>query len=156
MKRISARSMTFYKWIFPLLWFGGLATFLFVALTQDIGARGRWPALLVPLVMMVFGFFLMKKLVWDLADEVEDHGDWLLVRKGGEEDRIPLSNIMNVNSVMHMNPPRVTLRLVRPGRFGNEVSFSPVRPFSFKFFPNNPLIDDLIVRVDKARRGRDG
>jgi len=51
-----------------------------------------------------------------------------------------------------VNPPRITLRLVRPGRFGREITFTPVKPFTMNPFTRNPVADDLIERVDKARR----
>jgi hypothetical protein len=51
------------------------------------------------------------------------------------------------------NPQRVTLTLRDPGHFGREVSFSPVQTF---FGPllrtSNPIVSDLIERVDVARR----
>ena len=51
--------------------------------------------------MGLFGYFLFKKLIFDLADEVLDDGDSLVVRFGNQEDRIPLSEITNVScSVM--------------------------------------------------------
>jgi hypothetical protein len=50
-----------------------------------------------------------------------------------------------------VNPPRITLTLRQPGRFGREVSFSPPRRF-FSPFVRNPLIDELIERVEAARR----
>jgi hypothetical protein len=52
-----------------------------------------------------------------------------------------------------MNPPRITLKLARPGRFGDEVVFLPQKPFSFNVFAKNPIAEDLILRVDAARRG---
>lgn len=112
-------------------------------------------ALLVgPLIMAVFGFIIMKKLVWDLADEVDDGQDFLLVRNRGEEEQVPLSNIMNVSSTVFMNPPRVTLRLVTPGKFGQEITFTPTAGFRFNPFARNPIVEDLIVRVDRARSKR--
>ena len=78
----------------------------------------------------------------------------LVVRNGSEEERIPLGNIMNVSASTNTNPPRITLRLVRPGRFGADVSFSPSSRISFNPFAKNPVAEDLIVRVDKARLGR--
>ncbi len=104
--------------------------------------------------MAVVGFVVMKKLVWDLADEVYDGGDFLLVKNRGEEDRVLLSNIMNVSVSTNMNPPRITLRLVAPGRFGDEVSFSPASSFTLNPFARNQIAEDLIVRVDKARSAR--
>lgn len=154
MKKISSGSTMFYKKVFPLIWFGFLAFFVVTAVTGGAIQDGQWIFLVMPGFMAVFGFFLMKKLVWDLVDEVHDCGDSLLVRKGNEEERIALSNIMNVSASTNMNPPRITLRLVRPGRFGADVSFSPPSRISFNPFAKNPVAEDLIVRVDKARVGR--
>lgn len=154
MKKISSRTTTLHKRVFPLIWFGFLAVFVTTAIANGAILEGHWEFLAMPVVMAAFGFFLMKKLAWDLMDEVFDCGDALVVKKDGEEERIPLSNIMNVNASTHMNPPRVTLRLVNAGRFGSEVTFSPPAKFSFNPFAKNPLIDELIVRVDRARLKR--
>ncbi len=153
MTRISAKYLFVMKRIFPLLWFGFLACFMVAAVLsgaykQDLGF------MVMPCLMAVFGFFIMKKLVWDLVDEVYDGGDFLLVKNRGEEDRVLLSNIMNVSVSTNMNPPRITLRLVVPGRFGGEVSFSPASSFTLNPFARNPIAEDLIVRVDQARSAR--
>jgi hypothetical protein len=152
MVKISSGSTTFHKKVFPLLWVGFLAVFVITSLAQGDIQAGRWPFVVMPVGMTVVGYFVMKKLVWDLMDEVHDGGDFLLIRKGADEERVPLSNIMNVSASTNMNPPRVTLRLVKPGKFGSEVSFSPPRRFSFNPFAKHPVVEDLIVRVDKARR----
>jgi len=60
---------------------------------------------------------------------------WFGVR--GVEEDIPLSN-----------------RLVTPGKFGTELSFSPIRRFWLNPFAKNPFGEDLIVRVDRARSRR--
>lgn len=146
MKKISG-STVFHKKVFPLLWFGVLA-FAFVAGLQ----KGRPELLAMPVLMAIIGFVVMKKFVWDLVDEVYDGGDYLLVRKASEEERVPLNNIMNVNASINANPPRVTLRLVKPGKFGSEVTFTPRTKMSFLPFRKNPIVEDLIVRVDRARR----
>ena len=106
--------------------------------------------LAVPMIMVLFGFFMMKKLVWDLADEVLDGGSFLVVRFGRDQDRIPFSNIVNVSYAYMVNPSRVTLTLRMPSRFGNEVSFSP--PVRFIPFTKSPVVADIIQRVDAARR----
>jgi hypothetical protein len=111
---------------------------------------------IVPAVMAVFGYLLMKKLLWDLADEVLDGGDFLIVRTRNQEERVPLSNIMNVSTSILVNPPRVTLRLISPGKFGNEISFSPATPFSFNLFARNVVAEDLIIRVHNAKTARPG
>src|SRR6185436_11382696 len=103
--------------------------------------------LVIPVVMSGIGLFVMRKLVWDLADEVFDGGDALLVRNRGEEELIPLANIMNVSVSTYINPPRIALRLVTPGKFGSEIAFSPVTGFRLNPFARNPVAEDLIVRV---------
>ena len=153
MRRISSRSTIFSKRIFPLVWFGFLA--FFIVTTVVSGAVEKdFMFLVVPIGMAIFGFFLMKKLVWDLADEVYDCGDSLLIRSRGEDETIPFSNIMNVSGSTNMNPPRITLRLVAPSKFGTEVSFSPIVGFTLNPFAKNPVMEELIVRVDQARSRR--
>lgn len=154
MKKISSGSTMFHKKVFPLIWFGFAAFFVVTAVIGGAVRDGQWMFLVMPCFMAVFGAFLMKKLVWDLADEVHDCGDCLLIRIGSEEEIIPLGNIMNVSASTNTSPPRITLRLVRPGRFGAEVSFSPASKLSFNPFAKNPVAEDLMVRVDQARRGR--
>lgn len=153
MTKISSKFTFFHKKWFPLLWFGFLAVFVTLALTN--GALEKNPMFLVgPIVMAVIGLFVMKKLVWDLVDEVYDCGEFLLIKNRGEEDRVPLSNIMNVNASTMINPPRITLRLVNPGKFGNEIAFSPLTSFTFNPFAKNQVAEGLIVRVDRARTNR--
>jgi hypothetical protein len=106
--------------------------------------------LVVPVLMTVFGFVIMKKMVFDLVDEVIDEGDFLRIRNNSQEDRIALSDIINVGYVPYMNPPRVTLSLRRPSSFGTQVTFcAPVR---FVPFATSPVIDELIQRIDAQRR----
>jgi hypothetical protein len=148
--KLSSARTRFQKRIFPVIWFGFLAFFLAITLTTGVAAINP-VAVVVPLVMGVFGYFLFRHLVFDLVDEVYDCGDELLVRNGGVEERLPLSNIINVSATMMVNPPRITLRLDRPGRFGPEIAFSPVTRFGFRLFARNPIAEDLILRVDRAR-----
>jgi hypothetical protein len=106
----------------------------------------------VPLAMIGFGYFLMKKLVFDLVDEVWDDGDALVVKNGGQDERIALADIKNVNYSPIVNPPRVTLSLRRQTAFGDQITFcAPVR-----FIPltSSPVITALIDRVDQARNMR--
>jgi hypothetical protein len=153
MKKISSKSTFLYKRIFPLFWFGFVAFFFASAIGSGSGVRH--PVFLgVPILLGVFGFFLMKKLVWSLADEVYDNGDHLIVKKGGEQEVVPLSRIINVSVSENTNPRRVTLRLARDCRFGGEVSFTPVGRLSLNPFAKIEVAEDLIVRVDRARADR--
>ena len=153
MGRLSSRSTFFYKRIFPIIWFGFLAVFFATALFMgSSGSEFPLPFLIGPPAMAIFGYYIMKKLVFDLVDEVVDLGDALLVKNGNQEDRIALSDIMNVNYSPLINPPRVTLSLRRPSLFGATVTFcAPVR---FVPYSTSPVIDALIARVDTARSGK--
>ena len=149
MTLISSRMTLFSKRVFPALWVGGLALFVATALTRT-GARQVQPTFLImPVLMAVLGWFLMKKLVFDLVDEVWDDGAELVVKNKGQVDRIPLSNIMNVSYMNLSNPPRVTLTLRNPGLLGKEVTFSP--PARWAPFARSPIVDQLIERIDAAR-----
>src|SRR5215813_11521138 len=99
MTLISSRMTFFYKRIFPAIFFG------FAALVAIVGPLAGWrtgqippaPFFIMPIVVIVFSYFLFRKLVFDLVDEVWDAGDSLLVRNGSSEAKIPLGTIKNVN-----------------------------------------------------------
>ena len=154
MRRISSRMTFWYKRVFPIFWFGFLLLFIAVPWTIDRGPAQVLPMMffILPALLGVFGFFLMKKLVFDLVDEVFDDGDALVVRNRDMEERIALSNIVNVSYSQFVNPPRVTLLLRNPSLFGTRVSFCA--PTRFNPFSSSPIIDDLIQRID-AKRWRD-
>ena len=151
MIKISSRSTFFSKKVFPVIWFGFLVFFIIIALA-GMAAKSEIiaPLLIMPVFMAIFGYVIMKKLVFDLADEVWDTGDALLVKNKNEEELIPLTNIINISYSVMVNPPRVTLTLRQPCRFGKEVSFSP--PVKFVPFSKSPIIAELIERIDAKRR----
>jgi hypothetical protein len=154
MRRISSRMTFFYKRIFPVIWFGFLLLFIaapfIVPLVGGTTSGSPMAFLLVPAVMMIAGYFMMKKLLFDLVDEVLDAGDALVVRNGPLEDRIALADITNVGYAQFMNPPRVTLSLRHRGMFGDRVSFcAPVSLIAT--FSMSPIIEELIKRIDAAR-----
>src|ERR1700688_663902 len=97
MHRISSGMTFFYKRIFPVIWFGLLALFMavpFVAPMIGVAVSGSSMSFLVgPVIMMFVGYFAMKKLVLDLANDVSDAGDALVIRNGHLEERVALSDI---------------------------------------------------------------
>jgi hypothetical protein len=157
MRRLSSRMTFFNKRVFPVIWFGFLAFLMaspFIAPLTGGRIQGSPAAFLVgPAFMMVVGYFFMKKLVFDLVDEVLDGGDVLVIRNRGLEERVALSDIMNVSYSPFVNPPRVTLSLRRPSIFGDRVSFgAPVSFVPFSTSAYAPIIDELVRRIDAARR----
>jgi hypothetical protein len=107
---------------------------------------------IMPIIMMVVGYAIMKKMVFNLVDQVFDVGDALLVKNGSQQEQIPLADITNISYVQMMNPPQVTLSLRQPTSFGDKVTFCA--PTRFIPFATSPVIDDLIKRVDAARNRR--
>lgn len=150
MKRLSSKFTFFHKKIFPVLWFGGLGIFLCVGLAANVPTRGPGIMFFVmPILMAAIGWFIMKKLVWDLMDEVYDFDTSLLFRNNGQDVRVSLKDIKNVSYSLMTNPPRVTLSIRYQTDFGNELTFAP--PISWIPFRKNRDIEDLIDRIDKAR-----
>jgi len=151
MKQISSKSTFFIKKVFPLLWFGLLAFIVVMIVFVGSPKELRPAVFIMPTAMALFGYAMMKRLVWDLADAVYDGGDFLLIKNGPTETRVMLANIMNVSAQTFVNPPRITLRLRTPCALGNEISFSPTTSFSLLPFKKSAIAEDLILRVDQAR-----
>jgi len=150
MRKLNSKTTFFYKRVFPIIWFGLLSVFLCVGLFASIS--GHSPGIMfvvMPIVMAACGYFIMKKLVWDLIDKVYDEGTTLLFRKRRKEVRVSLKDIKNVSYSMMTSPPRVTLSIRSKTELGDELSFSP--PASWIPFKKNKDIEDLIDRIDKAR-----
>ena len=150
MKELTSKSTFFYKRIFPVIWFGFLGFFVLTSLFASGKENG--PGIMfsvMPIFMAVFGYFIMKKLVFDLIDEVYDEGSTLLFKNKGKEVRVNLKDIKNVSYSAMMSPPRVTLSIRYKTELGDELSFSP--PMSFIPFKKNSDIEKLIDRIDRAR-----
>ena len=147
MRPVSSKMTFFYKRVFPVIWFG------FLLLLFAFGLFSTSPDILfliVVLLMAIFGYWFMKKVMFNLADAVLDAGDALVVRSGGQEERIALSDIKNVNYSPYMYPPQVTLSVRRHTVFGDTIAFCA--PVSIMPLWSSPVILDLIDRVDAARR----
>jgi hypothetical protein len=155
MRKLSSRVTAIHKKAFPLVWFGGWGAFALIAFqTGATRQNGGLALAIVPAFMAILGYFLMKNLLWDLVDEVYDAGSFLLVKNGGREYRVPFSDIVNVNSTVAVNPPRITLRLKGASAqsgLGTEMVFSPQRPLTLNPFAKIPIAEELISRVEEAR-----
>lgn len=150
MRRLNSKTTFFYKRIFPIVWFGFLSVFICVGLVAGISGHGSTLMFLfIPILMGAFGYFIMKKLVWDLFDEVYDEGSTLLFRNGNREFHVSLKDIKNVSYSTMTSPPRVTLSLRYPTDLGDELSFSP--PAGWIPFKKNRDVEELVDRIDKAR-----
>jgi hypothetical protein len=152
MRRISSRMTFWYKRVLPAKWVGFLLLFVMCPFL-----RVRDPAQLLPtmsLVIMpalfgVFFYFVLKRRFSLLVDTVFDDGDALVIRNRNMEERIALSDIVNVSSTQFFNPPRITLMLRNRSLFGERVSFC--LPARYNPFSPSPIVYELIKRIDAER-----
>jgi hypothetical protein len=149
--KIISKPLVFLRYVMPILTLVFLSI-SFVAVVQNKEYERSVLTLIVPLFLLGLFYFLFKKFVWDLANEVIDNEDRLLVTKGELQIEIRLSNIMNISSSMLQNPPRLTLRLRDPCVWGSELSFSPLEPGFSLIRTRSKIADDLILRIDKIRQ----
>lgn len=156
MRRLSSSWTLFHKRVLPILWAVMVLVFAAFAwhdVRQAWHAPMGWVPLLVPLIMSVAFVAAYRWLIRGLADEVRQEGDVLRVRRGAEEVRIPLVDIINVNSSVMINPRRVTLMLRSDTRLGRDISFIPAsRPRLLGAFQPDPVARELIERIDQLRQ----
>jgi hypothetical protein len=147
MQLISSRMTAFTKRALPAVLFLSLVPYVVVTVVQ----KGISAQLIIAVAF--FGsiiFFLLKKShVGEVADEVWDDGAELVIKNRGLEEHVPLPEIVNIN-YRAFNPQRVTLTVRKPEGTGQEITFIPTN----QFLPwrRNPMVDELIARVDAARR----
>lgn len=154
MRRISAQSTLRYKRLFPPIFLSGWI--LFAGLPAIFGSNQAEPIpyfnYIFPAFTAYVSFIIMKKYIFTLVDEVWDDGNALVVRNRGQEERIALRDIKDINCSSNVNWPRATLMLQRPTVFGDKITFAV--PVHFMPSATSPIIKDLIERVDAARQQR--
>ena len=79
----------------------------------------------VGVVGAFFVYFLRRTQIHRLADEVQDCGDHLKVRRGRTEEMIRFSNIAIVDVATGSGIHRITVRLLNPTKFGGQIEFLP-------------------------------
>jgi hypothetical protein len=160
MERISSGQTFFMKRVFPVFWLGFIGVGAVVAIPASfshtvVPPRGGPPAVVfvfLPLLMLIFGVVLFRKLLWDLADSVDESRDFLLVRRGSIEQRVPFASVLDVSMSQFTNPPRLTLRLRTAGPLGDDIVFIPKAPgIRWNPFRRNEIAERLMRRVDEAR-----
>lgn len=150
MTRIS-KSPFFQNKAFQAIWFGLLGSIVLGSIYSG-AYKQNILSIVAPCLMMIAGYYSIKKMSAKLFEEVYDCGDYLLAKKGGEEEHIPLSKISCVDYSPFNKPPTITLHLTTPGKFGDEILFyPPAQRFSFTVLPHSPIADDLIARVNQAK-----
>ena len=148
MKRISSALIPWwYKGIG--LWLLGAIALFAMAYTAYYSLRGPLsPAwFIASLLLTAVGVVYIRTFVLPLADEVVDHGDALLVRRGRHSIRVPLGDIERVEYALVFDPPRIVLHAGSAGT----VAFMPYLNAGMCVFREHPLVAELRERSQGAR-----
>jgi hypothetical protein len=156
MVRISSQMTFAPKRVVPIVQVG-LLLFMVAQSWSLVFTAYDWSGPLVLALLMTGMSFvvlpiLRRRWTWslELVDEVCLDGDFLILRRSGQEDRIPFSDIVNIVPGARGPPTPVTLKLRRPSLFGSEVMFcAPEAPRSSGL---RTLIENLTVKAEVARR----
>jgi hypothetical protein len=150
--RISSRTTVIYKWVFPIVFVGGMLSGAADSLFD--GSLQEEPLVaLLPFVIGLAAVALMSMYFRPVADRVEDGGEYLQVRRGAVEERIALADIMNVSSAATFGglSRRLVLRLRIPGRLGSIVSFFPVWTFALNSSELGNVGESIVARSSVSR-----
>jgi len=146
--RISNPSLTrLVKQPFP----GMALVVLGAMLVGGVFSRPLQPlSVLFALGLVASAVLIQRALARDLADEVVDGGDHLLVRSNGIEEKVMLSDVATIRRGFGHNPERLILTLRRPGRLGDTIAFIPSK---IRWFPyvEHPLACELRTRAQLLR-----
>lgn len=153
MRKISSGMTWYQKRMYPVVTVIVLGTWIAAAVRMS-APEVKLALAVMTAVGAVVSFITFRKRIWTLMDEVHDGRDFLLLRNRGDDERIPLSDVQNVSAASTRGVAPITLRLTRPSKFGTEITFVPAMEFTLNPFAKNPILEDLIVRVDAARAGR--
>jgi hypothetical protein len=111
------------------IWLSAVALVLFVTAPAALDAslwRNPLPsAIAVGILCAALSFFFWKTQIHRLVDEVLDCGDHLQVRRGRDEETIPLSRVSAVEVASSGGFHRITIRLRTPSKFGLRIEFLP-------------------------------
>ena len=113
------------KKLFPSAWFGGLAIIFLLNFSKiSHGLSFEMFASSLPTVLMgIAGYFIMKKVLSPIIDEVYFSNDTLIFINKNKELRVPLCDIKEVKYLEEKPINRVTVSLKEESDFGKEITF---------------------------------
>ena len=106
--------------------------------------------LLFAMALIGAAIVIQRAVTRNLADEIMDGGEYLLVRADGIEEKVMIQDVMTVHRGFGHNPERVILRLRRPSRLGDTIAFIPRGQRWFPFV-EHPLVLELRTRAELLR-----
>ncbi|MDN3680314.1 hypothetical protein QWZ04_08245 [Vibrio tapetis subsp. quintayensis] len=149
MKKISGQ-MVLIKNTFPVfvLSFFGIAIALGLSggITKENGG-----GLLVLIGFSIYTLLSFKRMFWDLADEVLDCGDSLIIRQSGTKTKIMLSDITRVEYHDGYSPERVKVFVNASNGNKSKFVFCLKGKWQFSLRDKNPLVLEPINRIEQSK-----
>jgi predicted membrane metal-binding protein len=143
------RSMFIAKKVLPTILIGSAVSgFAVMLLCRDVRTS---PWFLIIIAFLLLLGLLVWKTASQYADAVIDAGDHLVIRRGRVEDRVQLSDIVEVRGRGPAKRSDIALHLRKPGKFGREVLFlAALGSRNFASAPND-AVENLRRRVGRAK-----
>jgi len=121
LRQLSAKRMYVARWL-PVFVTGLILAWMWAAElakpTPDVVSVLTVSAIVVGILLWV-----QVRGSWRHLNQVLDGGDFLIVRKGREEDRVALSNISAMFVSNNFGATTIVLHLSIPSKFGSKISF---------------------------------
>lgn len=152
MEKISSDTTILHKRVWPILFFAFPVLAVINGVWKQAWGREYWLWWLVLGLFFVIAVFSYWFTTRDLVDEVHEQGDLLVVRNRGDEQRIPMADIVNIETSWRESR-RVIVHLAKGGRFGERIVFIPKGRFSLNPFKRNEAAKALSRKVHNAKRG---
>ena len=135
----------------PVIWLGGGTIAAIVAGVVLRNEPDFEPGTLVfvMLVQLTLSYLYIELFIFCLADEVWDCGDSLLIRNGGTEARVRMSDVSHVEYNTFFKPPRIAIvspDLPEPIR---QIVFMPPSRLHMRRAVH-PVAEDLLRRAKDA------
>jgi hypothetical protein len=138
MKELSSPLTFFYKFIFPLLWFGGFGFGVRKLIFFPEAYDARWMQYMaVWLGITIFMFFTtgdVKKVYID--------GKKLIVSNFYSRAEIDIEQIIAVDGTSFLSPKLVWFTLKEPSSYGKKITFLPKHRMG-SGLGKHPLVEDL-------------
>jgi hypothetical protein len=155
MRQLSSSLTWFLKYLFSIVWIGGVGIGTLVLLiTRPFPERSGQ---ISPELIFLIGFILGSTSIYFLCIRLKFvalEGPILVISNYLTTIRIPISEIKDVTSTILIQPTLITLHLRNSTPFGDKIVFmGPLRFFGS--FIRHPLVQELTDMVQKAKTQED-
>jgi hypothetical protein len=151
MRQLSTRWIWFWKVPLPLLWIGGLFDFSY-DLLMHTAPLARPQDFWFQTIALLIGVPLSTWVAWKIKRITLDD-DRLIVSNYWRSIQVPLRDVERVwpgpFDGTDLSGPFINLELKARSPFGRKIAFFPQRRLTAG---RNPLLDELVDLVDRAKR----